>query len=153
MRKVLLILVPDNAARPGAIQYRVLILDDTAQRNKAGTLRILNLSGLELSGTINRGSVTLQDGADEFIRVGDSAVVNLQTPFHGRFYQAYAETLPIDHPGGAVLLLLPPYRRGSLEVNPAFFVRPWHRHLPGDAGPGAQTHESQYPRASRERIA
>ena len=112
--------MPDNTAQPGAIQYRVLILDDTAQRNKAGTLRILNLSGLELSGTINRGSVTLQDGADDFVRVGDSAVVNLRTPLHGRFYQAYAETLPIDHPGGAVLLLLPPYRRGSLEVQSRF---------------------------------
>ncbi len=122
IRRVLLILAHDNAARTGPIQYRVLILDDSAQRHDTGTIRILNLSGLELSGTINLRSVTLQGGADEIVQVGNTAVIHLRTPYHNRTYQAYAETLSIEHSGSAFLLLLPPYRPGSLEVQSRFLA-------------------------------
>ncbi len=130
IRQALLILMPENAAGTGSGRLRVLILDDSKPRQTPGTLRILNLSGLELSGTLNRRPITLPDGIDELVRVGDTAEINLRTPFHGRSYQAYVETLPAGLSGRTLLLLLPPYRSGSLEVQ--------SRYLPETPVPAAR---------------
>jgi len=97
-------------------RYRVQVVDDGVTHHPPGTLLILNLSGLQLAGTINQRHVTLAGGMNAPIRVGASAAVNLRTPFKGRSYQAYAETIPLSDSGRALLLLLPPYRQGSLEV-------------------------------------
>jgi hypothetical protein len=48
--------------------------------------------------------------------VGAAAAITLRTPFKERNYQAYAETIFPGAIGRTLLLLLPPYRRGSLEV-------------------------------------
>jgi hypothetical protein len=104
--------------RPAAtnLRYRVQVLDDGATQHPPGTLRILNLSGLPLSGTINGRPLTLKDGMNAPLRVGASAEVRLRTRFRDRSYQAYAETIALDDSGRALLLLLPPYRQGSLEM-------------------------------------
>ena len=98
------------------VRYRVQVVDDSAERHPPGTLLILNFSGLELSGTINRRPVTLNGGLNAPIRMEMPAAIILRTPFKNRSYQAYADTISLEKSGRALLLLLPPYRQGSLEV-------------------------------------
>lgn len=100
----------------GVARYRVQIVDDSLPRHPAGSLLILNLSGLALSGTVNGRHRDLTAGFNAAIRVGESASVNLRTPFRNRSYQAFANTIRLDPSGRCLLLLLPPFHRGSLEV-------------------------------------
>ena len=60
--------------------------------------------------------MTLFSGINVPLPVGRSASINLRTPFRDRTYQAYTETLLLQESDRALLLLLPPYHRGSLEV-------------------------------------
>lgn len=116
IRKALFIFSEVESAPTRGVRYRVQVMDDSMQRHEAGTLLILNFSGLPLAGTLNGRPVILRKGFNEPMRVGDSAAIELRTPFKTRSYQAYAETLSAGKSGRALLLLLPPYRRGSLEV-------------------------------------
>ena len=122
VRTALLILTPDKT-RPGETsRYQVRVVDDGTLTHAPGELLVLNISGLTLSGTINRRSVALQDGINAPIGVGESATINLRTRFKDRSYQAYADTIPLGPSGRALLLLLPPYHRGSLEVQSRVLV-------------------------------
>ena len=114
IRTALFIFTANDA--PESERYRVQVVDEDMARSPPGTLRILNLSGLQLTGTINRRQVALREGLNGPMRVGASASVLLRTPFRDRSYQAYAETIPLGASGRGLLLLLPPYRRGALEV-------------------------------------
>ena len=116
LKKALLIFLPAEAGWAGPARYRVQVVDDGEASHAAGTLRILNLSGVELSGTVNRTPVRLQAGLNEPLRVGGTARIVLRTPCNGRNYQSYADDLPIGPDTRGLLLLLPPYRRGSVEV-------------------------------------
>jgi hypothetical protein len=112
----LLLFAAEPAPAPAGPRYRVSVVDDSTATHPPGALLILNNSGLKLSGTINRRHVVLQDGANGPYRLGASRDIELRTPFRGRSYQSYAATLALDPAGRAVLLLCPPYRPGSLEV-------------------------------------
>jgi hypothetical protein len=116
VKNALFILFPVAATGSGAARYRILTLDDDPSHHEPSTLRILNLSGLELSGTVNRRQITLHADTDNPIRVDGAATIELRTQFRGRSYQAYAETIRFEPSGRGLLLLLPPYRPGALEV-------------------------------------
>ena len=116
IRTALVILSASDSPGSGPARYHVQVIDDGAAKHEPGTLLILNLSGLKLSGIVNGTRVALREGFSDPIRVGESATINLRTPFKDRNYQAYAEIIPLGSSGRALLLLLPPYRRGSLEV-------------------------------------
>ncbi len=100
----------------GGARYQVRVLDDGLRSHAAGELRVLNYSGLNLSGTINRKRVMLPDGSALSPQVGRSADILLRAPFKDKSFQAYAETIPVGETGRALLILLPPYRPGALEV-------------------------------------
>ena len=116
IRTVMLILSAKGHGSGDGWDYDVIVVDDGALSHAPGTLLILNFSGLTLSGSINRQSLTLLSGFNAPIRVGQVAAINLRTPFKARTYQAYAETIALEESGRALLLLLPPYHQGSLEV-------------------------------------
>jgi len=98
------------------LRYRVQVLEDSEQHMPAGTLVILNASGLELSGVIDGRTLTLREGLNEPSRVGETAEVLLQTRFRGRVFQSFADKISLGPTGRALLILLPPYRPGTLEV-------------------------------------
>jgi hypothetical protein len=100
----------------GEMRYRVRVIDDSVRRQAPGELHVLNYSGLMLSGTVNRRPVTLADGHALLVPIGISADIQLRTAFNGKSYQAYADSLRVEQSGRALLILLPPYRRGALEV-------------------------------------
>lgn len=103
---------PGTAAR----KYQVVCLDDSALQRRPETFSILNLSGLELRGTIGKRAVVLEQGMNAPVRIADATTVDLRTPFRNRLYPAFAETLELNAGERGLLILFPPFRAGSLEV-------------------------------------
>ena len=116
IRSALLILSAVRSATDGTRRFHVRVIDDSTLQHGPGELLILNLSGLSLSGTINGRALTLADGINKLVRVAGSAALRLRTPFRNRSYPAYSDIIDVEASGRALLLLLPPWRRGSLEV-------------------------------------
>ncbi len=113
----LLFLFTLEPASPGkGVRYRVQGVNDGRQEHPAGSVRFLNLSGLVLAGTLNSRPINLVDGFSSPIPVGNSAAVILRTAFRNRTYQSFADTISLDPSTRCLLILLPPYRAGSLEV-------------------------------------
>jgi hypothetical protein len=116
VRTALFILSAVESTSSGAVHFRVDVVDEDTSTHEPGTLLVLNFSGLELAGTLGRRPISLQPGFNGPMRVEGAAAITLRTPFRGRSYQAFAETIPLDRFSRGLLLLLPPYRPGSLEV-------------------------------------
>jgi hypothetical protein len=121
MRDALLLFSPIE--KPvGTLRYQVAVLDDGAARHGAGGLAIINLSGLALSGTVNKESVTLKPGLNPTLNVGTSAKITLTTEFKNRRYQAYTGTASLGRTERALLILFPPFYQGGLEVQSRLLV-------------------------------
>lgn len=120
MRDALLLFTPLEAASAGGkastLRYQVAVLDDSSARQASGTVAIINLSGLTLSGTVNKENVTLRAGLNPAIAAGRSATIKLRTIFNKREYQAYGATVPLAPKQRALVILFPPFNKGSLEV-------------------------------------
>ncbi len=120
VQDALLVFLPDvSASRP---PYRIYLVDDRAAGFARGWIGIVNFSGLSLSGMIAGKAVTLKDGLNPPLRIGRSAKVELRTTFKGRSYPAYADGLELGPDERALLILFPPYRAGSLEVQSRLLV-------------------------------
>ncbi len=113
---VLLLFVPLVPAPATGLRYRIEVMDDGGASHAAGGLRIANFSGRALGGTIDGRPLVLKTGLNPVLGVGRSAAVALRTPFRGRSYPAFTETVELAPGERALLILFPPYRAGSLEV-------------------------------------
>jgi hypothetical protein len=122
MREAFLLFEPMMPAAKDGVRYRVYVLDDSAVRQAPGTLTLVNLSGLPLSGSAGKSFVNLRDTLVTAFTVGRSAPVALKVPYGGRSYQAYAETIELEPGERALLILFPPFRPGSLEVQSRLLV-------------------------------
>lgn len=116
MREPLLVFFPVAPKSGSSVRYHVYVHDDTTMKLEAGGLAVLNFSGLSLTGTIDRKKVELQEGYEGPFSVGTSAKVQLSTVFHGRKLQSYSDSIALGKDGRALLILLPPFRKGSIEV-------------------------------------
>jgi hypothetical protein len=117
-----LLLFSPAAATAGKLRYQIAVLDDGVARHGSGGLAIINLSGLALSGTVNKEAVTLQPGLNPTLKVGPAAKIVLQTQSKGRTYQAYAGAAALKATERALLILFPPFYQGSLEVQSRLLV-------------------------------
>jgi hypothetical protein len=118
----LLLLVPLEPAPAAGLRYQVFVLDDTAARQAPGSLALINFSGMELAGTIDGQPVTLTAGLNPVQPIGRAAALLLRTTVKGRSYQAYAGKIELKAAERALLLLLPPFYKGSLEVQSRMLV-------------------------------
>jgi hypothetical protein len=112
-------LQPAPAAKKGdapPLHYQIAVLDDSAARHAAGGLAIVNLSGLGLSGMIDKEAVTLNPGLNPTLRIGRTANITLRTTVKNRSYQSYTGTVNLGRNERALLLLFPPFYAGSVEV-------------------------------------
>ena len=116
MRDALLLFTAIEPVPATGLRYRVAVLDDGAARQAAGALAIINLSGLALSGTVNQENVTLKAGLNSPLAVGRSAKIILRTPVGEKSVQSYSDTVELKKNERALLILFPPYYKGSLEV-------------------------------------
>jgi len=129
IREPLLLFLPlevsgggDAKKKGGALRYQVAVLDDSVARLGRGALAIVNLSGLPLSGTVNKDEVTLRAGLNPALAVGRSAKVALRTTFNKRIYQSYAATVTLTPKQRALLILFPPFYKGSLEAQSRLLI-------------------------------
>ena len=112
IRSALLIFMPSANPR----SHDVRVIDDGDARHSVGETRVINLSGLLLEGAINQEYLQLPNGADRTIKAGNFVRMKLRTMFRERSFPSYAGEFELESGGRALVLLLPPYRAGSLEV-------------------------------------
>lgn len=115
-RRLLLLFSTETTMPGGAVRYRVQCVNDSPEVHPPGSLQFLNLSGLALDGTLNGRAIALAEGFSDPITVDRPAAVVLRTTFKRRSYQSWAETIPLDSSTRCLVILLSPYRPGSLEV-------------------------------------
>ena len=118
----LLIFSPQPAGATGGLRYFVYVFDDAASRYGAGKLLVLNFTGMRLAGTVGSRKVALQDGPNGPFDIGGGAAVQFRTEFKKRSYRAYGGTVEAGRSERALLLLLPPFYKGSLEVQSRLLV-------------------------------
>jgi hypothetical protein len=111
-----------EGAPPSGLRYQISVLDDGAARHGPGGLAIINFSGLTLGGMVDDQNVTLKPGLNPALTVGRSAKIFLRTIFKARSYQSYADTLELKKNERALLILFPPFYKGSLEVQSRLLV-------------------------------
>ncbi len=112
---------PAAGGKPG-LRYQVAVLDDGFERHGPGGLAIINLSGLALAGTVNKENVTLKAGLNPTLEVGRRATIALRTPVNQRSYPAFSAQLSLAPKQRALLLLFPPFNKGSVEVQSRVLV-------------------------------
>lgn len=118
----LLLLVPITPAPATGLRYQTYVLDDSAARQAPGTLAIINFSGFALTGTLEGKAVALAAGLNAPQPIGRSAPITLRTMVKNRSLQAYAGTVELGKNERALLLLLPPFYRGSAEVQSRLLI-------------------------------
>jgi hypothetical protein len=112
----LFLFAPVEPAPAGGLRFQVSVLDDSALRHGPGGLAIINLSGLALSGSVGSQAVSLKPGLNPTLAIGSSAKVTFRASFKNRTYQSYADTVELGRNQRALLILFPPYYKGSLEA-------------------------------------
>ena len=122
IRDAMLLFTAVEPAPEKGLRYQIAVLDDGAARHGAGGLAIINLSGLALSGTIGNKAVTLAAGLNPSLAAGHSVKIALHTMFKNRSYQSYADTLQLSAKERALLILFPPFYKGSMEVQSRLLV-------------------------------
>lgn len=113
LNSALIVLLPDDKA---AGRWRTIVLDDGEARFRAGQLVLVNLSGLELEGTLNERPLQAVSGPNPALAVPRTGQLVLRTKARGSMYQALATDLNLAEGERALPLLLPPLRPGTFAV-------------------------------------
>lgn len=117
-----LLIFSGRADAGGGTAQQVLVIDDSTLAHGADGVAILNLSGLILTGTIGRHSIQLLEGWNPPISIRGSTPVQLRTDFRGRSYQSFADRISVKAGERALLILLPPYYKGALDVQARLLI-------------------------------
>ncbi|MBM3865719.1 MAG: hypothetical protein FJ381_07430 [Verrucomicrobia bacterium] len=115
----LIVLLPDEKA---AGRWRTIVLDDGETRFRAGQLVLVNLSGLDLDGTLNNRPLKPGPGPNAALPVPRTSQLVLRTSVRGAAYQALATELNLGEGERALLLVLPPLRPGTFAVQHRLLV-------------------------------
>ena len=107
----LLVLLPSANGMEGP---RIEIVDDGALSGAGPRLVVMNRSGFRLEGTAGTRAVEIPAAGQLEIAGGEAMEVRLEIRVGSRRYEVLREHVPAG-PGG-ILLLLPPLRRGSIEI-------------------------------------
>lgn len=122
MKDALLLFSPIEPATVSGLRYRIAVLDETGLRSGPRGLTMINLSGLALTGTVGNETVALEAGLNPTIAVASATKVVLRTSAKGRSLQSYADTVLLKKDERALLLIFPPFYKGSCEVQTRLLV-------------------------------
>jgi hypothetical protein len=115
----LIVLLPAEKA-PG--RWRAIVLDDGDSRFRAGQWVLVNLSGLELEGTLNGRPLKPGPGPNPAEAAPRAGQLVLRTRFREATYQALSTDWTLAEGERALLLLLPPLRAGTFAVQHRLLV-------------------------------
>ncbi len=113
LTNALIVLLPEEKA-PG--RWRAIVLDDGDSRFRAGQWVLVNLSGLELEGTLNERPLKLGPGPNPAQPATRTSQLVLRARSRGTTYQALSAEWNLAEGERALLLLLPPLRAGTFAV-------------------------------------
>lgn len=113
--RALIVLAPDRGAASGG-PWVPFVVDDDLPLSRAVRFTLLNLSGLSLRGRINAQAFAIRAGLNPIPGVSGHIRLELRAALKDRDYHSYGDALTIAAAERALLILFPPYYRGSLEV-------------------------------------
>lgn len=127
IRDALLLFLPSTEKN---FRYKIAVLDDAPSVRAPGSLSVINLSGLALSGSVGTGNVTLQPGLNPPLSLGSNGgKVALLSTQKGKPYPSYTGMVKLGRDERALLILFPPVYQGSFEVSSRLLID-----APGAAG-------------------
>jgi hypothetical protein len=115
----LVVLLPEEKA---AGRWRAIVLEDGETRFRPGQFIILDLSGLELEGTLNERPLKLVPGPNPAQPAPRTSQLVLRARSRGAAYQALSTDWNLAEGERALLLLLPPLRAGTFAVQHRLLV-------------------------------
>lgn len=116
IREPLLLFTPLPAASARGLRYQVSVVDDSGAKLGAGHLAILNLSGLKLTGLLDKTPLTVDEGLNAPVPFTRQAKLILFASAHGARVQSYADVIKPPKSSRLLLILFPPTRKGAVEV-------------------------------------
>ena len=122
MKDALLLFSPIEPAPVSGLRYRIAVLDETGLRSGPSGLTMINLSGLALTGTVGKDTVALEAGLNPTIALAAATKVVLRTSSKGRSIKSYEDTVLLKKNERALLLILPPFYKGSFEVQTRLLI-------------------------------
>jgi hypothetical protein len=100
-------------------EFKIISVENNASSAEAGTLRVLNLTGVTLIGAIDRKRFELpaftSSPAFDCVQNG-SADVSIVAEGSSRYHLVYRNNLSVDRESRAILFLTPPFRKVSLKL-------------------------------------
>ncbi len=115
----LIVLLPEE--KPAG-RWRTIVLEDGETRFRAGQWVLVNLSGLELEGTLNGRPLKPGPGPNRAEAVPRAGQLVLRTRSREATYQALSTEWNLAEGERALLLLLPPLRAGTFAVQHRLLV-------------------------------
>lgn len=122
MKDALLLFSPIEPAPVSGLRYRIAVLDEAGLRSGPSGLTMINLSGLALTGTVGKDTVALEAGLNPTIALASATKVVLRTSSKGRSIKSYEDTVLLKKNERALLLIFPPFYKGSFEVQTRLLV-------------------------------
>lgn len=116
IREPLLLFIELPAANARGLRYQVAVLDDSAAKLGAGHLAILNLSGLKLTGLLDKTELTVDEGLNAPVPFIRQTKLTLYATVRGTRVQSYSDMIKPPKSSRLLLILFPPARKGALEV-------------------------------------
>lgn len=113
VREPLLVFLPapDDSTTPD-----VLVLDDDAARSPAGHVTVVNRSGFDLRGLIDKRATPLAGGTEIRFATSGATTIQFAVEHQGKLLPAFDQKLSLDQTERTILLLLPPVRSSSPVV-------------------------------------
>lgn len=122
IREPLFLFLDPPANNPRKLRHQIAVLDDSAAKLASGQLAILNLSGLKLTGTLDKADLALEAGLNAPVPVKAGAKLTLFATARGTRVQSYADVLRPGKTARLLLIIFPPARKGALEVQARFLA-------------------------------
>ncbi|MBC7366141.1 MAG: hypothetical protein H7343_04900 [Undibacterium sp.] len=116
IREPLLLFTTLPAPDARGLRYQVAVIDDSVTKLPPGHLAVVNLSGLKLTGTMDKTTLTLDAGLNAPVPFAAGASLRLYAMSRGTRVQSFSDTLKTARSARLLILLLPPARKGALEV-------------------------------------
>ena len=103
-------------------KYKIYPFNDSRQNLPNLALVFLNLSKMELSGTIENKKISLASGESEPLRIAESLRIVLKTPdlYGGKMLPAHIKNYRFEPNHRYLMILFPPVLKGSADVDVRF---------------------------------
>ena len=115
----LLIIFNQELTSDSTLPYKTIALEDSMQSFSLGSLRVLNMTGVDIFGTFNGSRFILKNGqSNQAGRTSQDGATEIAIAAEGktRIHLLYKNSLNLLPDSRGLLILRPPARKGSLRI-------------------------------------